>query len=179
MQKLFFLAVIPILFYSPASKAGDLRKLYTMSEYCSMPYKMRSQLHRNELQPPIVPSDSACMKWRNQSLSANKVTIKIDPKLYEDFKISAKELSPADREKLKVKLEQKQSAEIDKKNNDAVIYYQGLLNILTEIQAEAKAKAKKSSDSLSENISDGKREPKLKEFDEIKPVDSNAKTIDR
>lgn len=178
MHKLLFLAILPIFLQSPNTPARDLNKYYTMGEYCSMPYKMRRELHSNVLQPPIVPTDSDCQRWKDQAAKSN-VTKKVDPKVYEDFRITAKALSKKERDELKGKIEEKQQAEYNKRNNDAVIYYQVLLNILDDIQKESKGLAKKSAERLSDNISDGKREPKLKEFDEVVPESTQAKTIDR
>ncbi len=82
------------------------------------------------LAAPAVVSAGALERYQVPEVKSKSAEIRVEEKVYTDFRNKVKDYSPEKREKLKAYYRQKMKQSVRERNFDAASHYQKLLDIL-------------------------------------------------
>ncbi|WP_345974918.1 hypothetical protein [Sulfurimonas sp. HSL3-7] len=85
------------------------------------------------LAAPAAVTAGALERYQVPEVKSNSAEIRVEEKVYTDFRNKAKEYSPEKREKLKAYYRQKMKQSVRERNFDAASHYQKLLDILNSL----------------------------------------------
>ena len=85
------------------------------------------------LAAPWVLSAGALERYQVPEVKSKSAEIRVEEKVYTDFRNKVKEFSPQKREKFKAYYRQKMKQAVRERNFDAASHYQKLLDILNSL----------------------------------------------